>query len=98
MRYFLFVAAMIGGSMVQAEAQPWTSRGGCPPQTRPSGSFCLIDIPESIRNTGVCPAGYIGTTDGTYCVLEPRKGWVRVRSDCPAGFRLSPGGEFCVTD
>ncbi|WP_134495762.1 hypothetical protein [Microvirga pakistanensis] len=98
MRLFLTIAAMIAYSMVPAQAQPWGGGGGCPPQTRPSGSFCLIDIPDSVRNRGICPAGYVSTADRAYCVLEPRKEWVRTRSGCPAGFRPSPGGEFCAAD
>ena len=96
MRFFLMLAGMIGCSLVPAEAQPWGMRGECPPNTRPSGAFCLINIPDSLRNRGTCPADYVSTADGAYCVLAPRKEWVRARLVCPKGYQPSPGGEFCV--
>jgi hypothetical protein len=96
MRFLLMIAGMIGFSLMSAQAQPWGSRGECPPNTRPSGAFCLINIPDSLRNRGICPADYVSTADGNYCVLAPRKGWVRARLVCPAGLQPSLGGEFCV--
>ncbi|HZH10460.1 MAG TPA: hypothetical protein VEZ24_08820 [Microvirga sp.] len=96
MRVFWIVLGVIGGSILQAHAQPWGPRGECPPNTRPRGAFCQLAIPDSIRNTGICPADYVSTSDGAYCVLAPKKEWVRVQLGCPVGYQPSPGGEFCI--
>ncbi|SCX87261.1 hypothetical protein SAMN02927923_00180 [Microvirga guangxiensis] len=98
MRFLLILAGMIGCSLVPAEAQTRVPRNECPPNTRPSGAFCLVNIPDSVRNRGACPADYVSTSDGTYCVLAPRKDWVRARIGCPAGYQPSPGGEFCIAN
>jgi len=96
MRIFLILAGLIGCSWVPAKAQPWRAHGECPPHTRFSGSVCLTNMPASLRNRGICPAGYVSTADGAYCVLASRREWVRIKPGCPEGFRLSAGGEFCV--
>lgn len=93
---FLLIVAMIGCSLAPAKAQSWGARGDCPINTRPSGPFCLVNIPGSLRNPGTCPEDYVSTADGAYCVLAPRKEWVRIKMTCPAGYQASPGGEFCA--
>ena len=91
------VALLAGGFAMPAHAQNAYSGNECPPNTRANGGFCQINVPGSIRNPGTCPAEYVSTADGTYCILAPRKEWVRAKPACPSNYKASPGGEFCVS-
>lgn len=96
MRIVLLLAGSIGCSVIPAGAQTSGTRSECPPNTRPNGTICQLNMPSSLRNTGTCPADYVSTADGSYCVLAPRKEWVRAKPGCPGGYEASPGGEFCT--
>lgn len=96
MRIVWIVLSLLACSLAPAEAQTYGNRGECPPNTRPKGAFCQLNIPDTFRNRGSCPDEYVSTADGAYCVLAPRKEWVRTKLGCPSGFEQSPGGEFCI--
>lgn len=87
---------LAGGFAMPAHAQNGYSGNECPPNTRANGALCQISVPGSIRNPGSCPAEYVSTADGAYCILAPRKEWVRAKPACPSNYKASPGGEFCV--
>lgn len=92
-----FTVLLASGFAMSAKAQNAYSGNECPPNTRANGALCQINVPGSIRNPGSCPAGYVSTADGTYCILAPRKEWVRAKPACPSNYKASPGGEFCVS-
>jgi hypothetical protein len=89
-------ACAFGFMLSAALAQPARMQEICPTNLRAGGSFCVTDVPGSLRNTGTCPAGYVSTGDRAYCVLAPRNQWVLVKPGCPAGYQSSVGGEVCI--
>lgn len=97
MRNIVTCVLLTASFAVPARAQSGYAGNECPPNTRANGAFCQINVPGSIRNPGSCPAEYVSTADGTYCILAPRKEWIRARPTCPTNFKASPGGEFCVS-
>ncbi|NBJ10538.1 hypothetical protein [Microvirga arsenatis] len=96
MRLLIASALPLSLLLTPALAQPFYGEGACPAKLRPNGSFCVMNIPNSIRNPGICPPEYVSTADGTYCVLAPRNQWVLTRANCPNGTKPSKGGEYCA--